>query len=123
MSQAISITVEHGLIRVLYRGTVEYGATTAMLRNVARIGAETQSRLLLFDIRESDHQNYYTETVRHAQEGPALGINQKTFRIAFLGSERNPMLQFIEDVTVNRGFQVKVFTEEAAALAWLRGTP
>jgi len=123
MSQDNSITVEHGLIRVVYRGTVEYGATTAMLGEVARIGAETRSRLLLFDIREADYQNYYTDTVRHAQEGPALGIEQKTFRIAFLGSERNPMLQFIEDVTVNRGFEVKVFTEESEALAWLRGPP
>jgi len=122
VTQDIQITVEDGLIRVVYRGVVEYGATTDMLREVARIGSEAQSRLVLFDVREADYRHYHAETIRHAQEGPALGIDQWTFRMAFLGSGINEMLRYIENVSVNRGFRVRAFTDEAEAVAWLRSS-
>ena len=121
MTQDIKVTAEAGLVRVTYRGAVEYGAMTEMLRNVGRIASEMQSKLLLFDFREADFGNYYVDTIKHAEEGPALGID-RAFRIAVLGSEGNPMLQYIENVAVNRGFQVRTFTGESEALAWLRGT-
>ena len=122
MTQDIKITAEAGIVRVTYRGAVEYGATTEMLRNVGRIASEMQSKLLLFDVREAEFQSYYAESIKHAEEGPALGID-RAFRIAFLGSEGNPMLGYIENVSVNRGFLVKAFTEESEAIAWLRAEP
>jgi hypothetical protein len=107
---------------VTYRGAAEYGATTEMLRRVGRVASETQSGLVLFDLREADFRSYYADTIRHAEEGPALGID-RAFRIAVLGAEGNPMLRFIENVALNRGFQVKAFTEESEAVAWLRTNP
>jgi len=123
MTQDIQITMEEGLVRVTYRGIVEYGATTEMLRKVGQLAAERQVRLVLFDIRDADYSNYSTATLRHAEEAPALGIDKTTLRFAFLGAAGNPMLKFIEDVSVNRGYQVKTFTDEAAGLAWLRQAP
>lgn len=32
----------------------------------------------------------------------------------------NPVLRYIEDVTVNRGYEVKAFSEGPEAEAWLR---
>lgn len=119
MPADIQITVESELIRVVYRGKVEIGVTTEMLRKVARIASENQRRLLLFDIREADYRNYYAETIKHTEDGPSLGIDQ-TFRVAFLGSEGEPMLAYIENVTVNRGYESKAFTDQSAAVAWLR---
>ena len=120
MAKNIQITNETGFVRVTYRGDVEYSATTEMLRNVAVIAAEAQCKLLLFDIREASYRDYHLSTIRHAEEGPALGID-KTFRIAFLGAAGNPMLKYIEAVSVNRGYWVKVFVNESEALAWLHG--
>ena len=117
----IKITTEGELVRVTYRGHVEYEATTEMLRNVAKLAAERHSRLLLFDIREANYRDYHLGTVRHADEGPALGID-KSYRIAFLGAEGNPMLDYVAAVTSNRGYWSKAFTNEALALAWLRGS-
>jgi len=122
MVPEIKVTEEGGTIRVVYRGKVEYSATTGMLRNVAQVASEKRIKKLLFDIREADYRHYYAETLRHAEEGPALGIDQ-SFRIAFLGAAGNPMLGYIEDACVNRGYNVKVFTDEPEADAWLRGTP
>jgi len=119
MPTDIQVTVEPELIRVVYRGKVEIDATTEMLRKVARIASESQRKLLLFDIREADYRGYYVGTIKHAEDGPSLGID-RTFRVAFLGSGGEPMLRYIEDVTVNRGYESKAFTDESEALAWLR---
>src|SRR6185503_21381226 len=122
MKRDIQTSVENGIVRVVYRGLVEYSAATEMLRNVAGIAANAQCKLLLFDIREADYEHYHVDTIRHAEEAPQMGIDQ-TFRVAFLGVEGNPMLRYIENVSVNRGFLAKVFTDDSEALAWLRGAP
>ena len=122
MTRDIRVTEEGGIVRVVYRGDVEYQATTEMLGAVARVAAEKQVKRLLFDIREANYQHYYLETMRHSEEAPGLGID-RTFRVAFLGSADNPMLRYIENVTVNRGYQVKAFTEQLEAEAWLRNAP
>jgi hypothetical protein len=119
MAENIQITKETGFVRVTYRGDVEYAATTEMLRKVAVIAAETQCEVLLFDIREANYRDYHLGTIRHAEEGPTLGID-RTFRIAFLGASSNPMLKYVEAVTVNRGYWAKAFTDESEAVLWLR---
>jgi hypothetical protein len=50
----------------------------------------------------------------------SLGI-KKNWKIAFidLGSEKNPDLNFAETVAVNRGFSIKLFTNENDARNWL----
>jgi len=118
MAQNIQITKDTGFVRVTYRGDVEYSATTEMLGKVAAIAAQTHCKSLLFDIREANYRDYHLGTIRHAEEAPALGID-KTFRIAFLGAAGNPMLKYIEAVSVNRGYWVKAFVDEPEALAWL----
>jgi len=118
MPTDISISVEHGVTRVLYRGKVRIEDTTQMLRNVGQIAAGMPKPMLLFDIREADYRDYYAGTLQHAEEGPSLGI-ERSFRIAFLGAAESPMLRFIENATVNRGYLTKVFTDEAEALSWL----
>ena len=118
-SPDVRITTEAGIIRVVYRGKVEFDVTTKMLRDVARIASKDDTRLLLIDIRDADYKLYHLETLEHAQQGRSLGIDS-TFRIAFLGAENEEMLGFVENVAVNRGYRSKVFTDEAKALAWIR---
>lgn len=114
----VQISLESDVIRVHYRGRADFGATTQLLRDVGKMGQETQSKRVLFDMRDADYRGYYVQTLQHAQQGPSLGID-RGFRIALLGTE-NPMLGYFEDVAVNRGYRAKAFTDEAAALAWLR---
>jgi len=119
MFPGIQIKEEAGIIRVVYRGEVDYQATTEMLREVAQVASEKKIKQLLFDIAKADYQHYYSETIRHAEEGPTLGID-RTFRIAFLGANDNPMLRYIENACINRGYDVRAFTDETEAQAWLR---
>jgi len=122
MTPDIQIAADRGIVRVTYRGDVEYEATTEMLRRVGRMAADMQTGLLLFDIREANYAYYHLGTLKHAEEGPSLGID-RSFRIAFLGEADNPMLGYIEAVSVNRGYWVKAFSEEVDAVDWLRGNP
>jgi hypothetical protein len=121
MTADTQITVEPELIRVVYRGKVEIDATTEMLRRVGQLAAEHQIQLLLFDLRTADYRNYYVGAIQHAEDGPSLGIKY-TFRVAFLGMNGGPMLRYIEDVVVNRGYQARIFVDESEAITWLRGT-
>ena len=115
----IRIAAETGFVRATYRGRLTYAYATEMIRDAARIAMKAQRKRLLFDLREADYQGYYAETISHANEGPALGID-RTFRVAFLGAKDHArMLRFIEDATVNRGYTAKVFVDEAQALAWI----
>jgi len=114
----IRITTEAGIIRVVYRGRVEFDLTTNMLREVAEIAAKDNTRLLLIDIRDADYKLYHLQSIKHAEQGPSLGIDS-TFRIAFLGAENEGMLAFVENVAVNGGYRSKAFTAEPEALAWL----
>ena len=119
MTQDIRIHIDGNIIRVTYRGRVEYEATDGMLRQVGALAGQNGISRILFDIRDANYQFYHVGTLRHADEAPALGIDS-SFRIAFLGATDNPMLRYIEAVSVNRGFWVRAFTDEAAALEWLR---
>jgi len=121
MATDFQITVELGIIRVVYRGEVQFDRTTEMLRKVGRIALENQSAMLLIDAREAEDGEYHVSAIRHTEQAPALGIDQ-SFHIALLGREGDQRLQYAEDVMVNRGFQSKVFTDEAEAVAWLRRT-
>lgn len=81
MPAEVQIKLEDGVIRVHYRGRAQFDVTTQMLRDVARVGQETQNKRVLFDMRDCDYRGYYVSTIEHAQQGPALGID-KGFRIA-----------------------------------------
>lgn len=120
MAPEIRITVEHGIIRAVYRGKADFDVTTDMLRKVAQIASENKSSLLLFDAREADYQGYQVEAIKHAEQGPSLG-NYRAFRIALLGSKgHDEMFRYFENVAVNRGYQSQAFTDESEAVAWLR---
>jgi hypothetical protein len=117
--QDIAITENDGIIRVVYRGRVRYEAVSGMLHDVVRIAAEKKASRVLFDVRDADYSHYYVETVQHAQDGRALGLDSR-FRMAFLGSRDESMLRYIENVSVNRGYCVRAFTDESEADGWLR---
>jgi hypothetical protein len=119
MTPEYRISVEQGIIRVVYVGKAEYAVTRNMLSEVGRLAAETKCQYVLFDSRRADSSNFYLSPVRHAEEAPAMGIDQG-FRIALLGAEDDTMLAYFERVAVNRGFQVRTFVDEPAAMAWLR---
>jgi hypothetical protein len=122
VSPDVKIVLEDGVVRATYRGEVAYDPVFEMIRSVARTAVQRQSDLLLFDIREAVFREFHVAIIKFAEEARGLGI-EPTFRIAVLAAMEVERLKYLEDVAVNRGFQVKVFTEESEALAWLKSAP
>jgi DNA-binding phage protein len=119
MATDIQIKVELDIVYVEYRGEAQTHLTTEALRKAARIALEKQSTKLLMDVRQAVARGYHVSAIERTEQLPSLGIDQ-SFRIAFLGRKGDPMLQYIENVAVNRGFHLKAFNDEAEAVAWLR---
>jgi hypothetical protein len=120
MTAEIPVVMDQGFVRVLYRGDVDMARTAEMLRKAGRVAAENGTFLMLFDVREAGAGEYHVNAIRHTQQATSLGIDQR-FSVAFLAREGDVRMSYVENVMSNRGFRVKVFVDEAQAVAWLTG--
>ncbi len=121
MDSDFRIAIEGGIIRVELVGVAHYDFTRDMLSKVGEVAASTQHAKLLFDLRQTDYSDAVVTTIRHVEEAEAVGLGPK-FRVALIGFADDPMLQYVEDVSVNRGLQVRAFCDEQEAVDWLHGS-
>jgi hypothetical protein len=121
MESDYRIAVEDGIIRVEPKGRAHYEFTRDMLVKVGELAASTRNGKLLFDLRNTDYRDSYVSTIRHAEEAEGMGLGP-SLRVALVGVADDPMLQYVEDVSVNRGYQVRAFSDEDEAVKWLHGS-
>ncbi len=121
MTKGYRIFPEHGYVRVSYVGKTRYEVANEMLHELIHICEKTNSKQVLLDLCDADYGDAYATSIQHVKDAPAMGYDT-SYRVAILGAEEDSgMLQYIEDVAVNRGFQVRAFVDEFEALEWLRG--
>lgn len=122
MTMEYEITAHDDYIRIDCQGRTSYTIARKMLTELADKASWLEHKKLLFDLRGAAYDHAYADTINHAQEVESLGFGDG-FRTALLGDEKDrSMLQYIEDVAVNRGFKVKAFVDEPQAVEWLRGS-
>lgn len=121
MDSDFRIAIEGGIIRVELFGIAHYDFIRDALTKVAEVAASTEHGKLLFDLRQSDYSDAAVTTIRHVEEAEEVGLGPK-FRVALIGFADDPMLQYVEDVSVNRGLQLRAFSDEQEALDWLHGS-
>jgi RimJ/RimL family protein N-acetyltransferase len=117
------ITQAPGYTRYLPLGTGTFAEWIERLLERLRWAVGSGVRHLLVDTTRlvSTTPGTTFERLRLGESG-AAGAAASGIRIAFIGSE--PFLdpeRFGETVAVNRGLNVRVFTDEVAALTWLVG--
>jgi hypothetical protein len=118
MNPDIRVYFDGGIVRMAYRGEAVFALTNEAIREAARIGIEHDSPRLLVDISEVTDRSFHVRTIQHAEMAPELGLG-RNLRIAVVSGPEDDRLSYIEDVAVNRGLNVKAFTDDAAAVAWL----
>ncbi len=119
MTGEYTISEDQSVIRVLYMGQTSYETSSNMMRDVAEVIARTGLKKLLFDIRDAKGTGSYALPIQHVEEAPSMGFTPM-LRSAIIGAPKDQvMLKYIEDVSVNRGMQVRTFTDEEQALSWL----
>lgn len=121
MDSDFRIAIEGGIIRVELRGLADYEFVRDMLTQVGELASSTQHDKLLFDLRQTDYRDAVVTTIRHVEEAEEVGLGP-SFRVAVVGLAEDPMLQYVEDVSVNRGLQVRVFSDGQEAVNWLDGS-
>jgi hypothetical protein len=113
------VRVVEGIVRVEVQGVVVNEPSGADAIGAAvRKAREAGSSLILFDIRGLKHPGYHASVVNRADNAAVSGIS--SFRVAILGEQGSDLLAFIENVATNRGLRARCFTDEAAALRWLK---
>lgn len=123
MAKDYRICPEHGYVRVCYVGKTRYEVATEMLHELIHICEKTNNKRVLLDLCDADYSDAYASSIQHVKDAPGMGYDT-SYRIAVLGAEEDSgMLQYIEDVAVNRGFTVRAFVDEFDALEWLREQP
>lgn len=110
--------VENGVVWVRFRGLITADLADAMLEAVMRTGTENGCYRFLYDIRGASLGETMLDLYGRPGQAEMLGLKISS-RHAMLCSEANDKAEFLETVTTNRGFEFRVFTDEAASLAWL----
>ena len=108
-----------GVLRLTLNGTVDLSASRALLLDIAR-DAELQSHGLLIDFRVSEGDMTYRDV--HELVGVLTEHSDSfTQRIALLEhySDRFEKAQFFQAYATERGFKIRAFVNEPAAVAWL----
>lgn len=120
VSSAYELLVEDGYIRVVFRGTQDFATTNRAIADAARMAREKGLRAVMFDFTHADAKRYFTETVRHGEVAAELGFTTD-LRTAFYRPTDFDVIDFMETVARNRGYDARAFTSEEQAVRWLRG--
>ncbi|MEJ2382649.1 MAG: STAS/SEC14 domain-containing protein [Gammaproteobacteria bacterium] len=119
MSYTISISDSRKFLRVRIEGDTSAASArewSAELREVSR----TQGiRRLLVDVRSSRNVSTVLENYQYAYRSTRDLAWEKTVRSAILASPEDRSHDMIETFMRNACFNVRIFTDESAAIAWL----
>ena len=119
MQGSYEIHLVDGVPCVELKGSVDAQQVGAMIFEAARPLDAAPRKGILIDIRLAGGPDYRTNAVRYA-DNPAFHERLKGVLFALVSHAGDERLGFVETVAVNRGLAVRGFTDQDAALAWLR---
>ncbi len=102
-------------------GEIDCESARGYARAVVGASLKHECKKFLNDLRGSDVRLGTIDIYEVWKLFEGLGIDG-TWKRAILASEQLKDYRFFENVSVNRGHQVRVFTDPSAALAWLQAT-
>lgn len=118
MAHTVTVLEDLGIVRIVHNGDIDLQDMQVARKAAGRRMKELHSRLLLVDVREvplppQTLDNFEIASSHHL-DLPA-GV-----RLAVLVPQEHwNEAQFSENVSQNRGFNMKIFASEARAMAWL----
>lgn len=109
-----------GVIKLSVDGSLDLGASRGLLRDVAH-DAGLRDHCLLVDLRHTSGDLSYRDV--HDLVGLVEHPEAFEYRVALLEryTERFEKAQFFQAYAAERGFEVRAFLDEPAAVAWLEG--
>ena len=77
-------------------------------------------RRFLFDLRDAHVVGGVADTFEAGTEPLMEGLQTVYFKVALVYAEPGVEERFLETVMVNRGYRIRIFSDEDKALAWLK---
>ena len=106
------------IVQITITGTYDFDSEPEVLKKLVLLHEEHNSKRSLFDFREGTIVAKILTTYSRPKLYEELGI-KRSRKAAILLKELNEDLQFWENVTVNRGWNIKLFIDYDAAIEWL----
>ena len=121
MPFALQLDEDRKFVRVVAEGDITAEVSRSLAREAGRLGSEHGVRLFLFDLRAATISVDECDTYDMAASPEDDGLTRIDKRaVVYAPGERDP--EFFENVSVNRGYRVRCFTDIDAAVQWLTGT-
>ncbi len=115
----IDVSYGDGIVTVAVRGRITSEVGDEIMRRSAAAQREHGALRTLHDFRRARIAETTLQLIRRPRFGNELAIPRET-RTAILYGVRTPDLEFLESLAEGNGRQVRVFTDGAAALGWLK---
>lgn len=119
MSYEISIAENGKYVRVKVTAAITTELARQFSIDASSYGAKNDLKRYLFDVREARNVASTLLNYQYAHKEMADMKLDKTARSAILVSPADKSHDFIETLSRNAGYNVRLFTDEAAAIAWL----
>ena len=121
MKWPISQIPKSNIIHVETSGTVSVEPLNQMVREVLQAAERHNSELFCVDHRKVHIAMSIVDTYDRPKVLDRLGVTRNS-RIAQVCDQKDlKKFQFLETVSVNNGYQVRVFQDITLAVGWLRG--
>ena len=124
MTINVKFDIENRIVTGKLIGEVDRSTLRDYTIEMEKVIIQEKSSLVLSDYREADFQlstlDLFRMPERHSKLIAELGGNIHSLKRALIFSENDTELaKFFENVAVNRGQKVKIFFNDADAMAWL----
>ena len=123
MPWTVHVNSEFGYIQTVYRGVITVKEVKESTSEALAHAADDRPHLFLTDVVEADSALSAVDICAIPNQWTELKAHPAN-KLALLVPAQGKMwydAQFYEDVCVNRGWNVKVFTQRSAAINWLIG--
>lgn len=120
MEWKITHQPDGNILWVEVAGTLTAGPMSELAREVIGRGAEQGCSRVLVDQRKVGVELSVLEIFSRPMELERLGFD-RAMRVAHVFPKLHwERFAFLENVMLNRGYQIRIFRDEAAALTWLK---
>ncbi len=113
---------EHNLVELIYKGKVTPVDLQDALLAAVKLANENNSILFLADCSEMEGGHSVVDLYGLISLYESVGLHLKMKEALLLPSMKSPKedVKFYETACLNKGFNVKVFSQKEKALTWLK---
>ena len=117
-SGSFECEVVNGLVWLRMHGYITPAIGDQIMTQAIETAKSSDCRLMLFDMRDAELGESVANLYVRPGMAEAMGYD-RTHKSAMLCAATDDKTDFLEMVSKNRGFQFRVFTDEAECVAWL----